>query len=154
MISCTNSNVSPIPNTTENPTVNKTNEPDTLNQPQVFKLDYYQPSIIKETKLELFIRPLDALGELLKVEGYVDVALMRYEDFPVNAPGETIQNWMNVPIVSDQFEPELGTWVEFNYLSFTPVPDQKGYILLSLKVGDQIITYEGIILLLRGSCCA
>lgn len=119
------------------------------------RLAFIQSGIITENSLDIFLGIYDRSGQLLNIEGAVEVVLWESQESTINIQSVPIQQWMNLPINAHNFEDETGNWLSMKYVDFIPEPGQKGYLTITFTPVDGInITGEGEIILLKGSCCA
>ncbi len=118
------------------------------------KIEFVQPNIIPETSLDLFLSIYGDDNGLLDIEGKADIAIWESQDSAANKSAP-VQQWQGIKINTGSYEAGLGNWLSLPYAEFVPKPEQTGYIIITFTpTGGTAVTYEGTILLLRGSCCA
>ncbi|MDD4322902.1 MAG: hypothetical protein WCS74_03195 [Dehalococcoidales bacterium] len=123
--------------TTTQPTTSQptTTEPTTTpsNQSPV-SLGIRRADIQDELALNMFVKPVDENGNVVAVEGTLNVKVWEMLDaFDITQKGELLQSWDGIQIVMDDYETEYGeALVRITYEDFLPEWWQYGIVDLEL----------------------
>jgi hypothetical protein len=117
-----------------------------------------QTFVIKNTdkystkNLNIIIKPMDAKGKLVDVEGELDIEL--WDDIILLGGAKSVlQKWDDVPLTASSFQDGIGNVLSLDYKYFDPEPGQNAFIHLTFTSGDVAIEAEEIITLFPMACC-
>lgn len=123
--------------TTTQPTTSRpaTTEPATIQTNQVpVSLGIRRADIQDELALNMFVKPVDEDGNIVAVEGTLNVRVWEMLDaFDITQKGELLQSWDGIKITMDDYETEYGeALVRITYEDFLPEWWQYGVVDLEL----------------------
>ena len=102
--------------------------------------------------LNIIIKPMDAKGKLVDVEGELDIEL--WDDIMLlGGEKSVLQKWDDVPLTAGSFQDGIGNVLSLEYKHFQPEVPQNAFIHLTFTSGDVVVDAEEIITLFPMACC-